>query len=1492
MNDNISPEKGTGARAVLTTENITSVFGKKERPAIGVQKIRPGQTNETRDEAVVGNAEIYLVEKSARKRGRLTVFESLQALYEDMEKKAKQGVTLTEREMENLNGWFTKLPGVDRWDLGRYTGEMINQAAKEDPGRAEESWEEMKEADKRKKARKKNPQLAQIWDYVEIHGGDPKKINFLEVVAIGRAIEVIEKGEKVPEEVLKVLANRSGSRDKDRVFRKMREKENKEMGEEGGWKDEETKLKAYEYMLGMHQKDLQVDVQKFWKERFLEVIETRLAAMRSPAAARLEKLSWKGEDYSYLKITRAKDIRKPEHKRKYASQLAIRTVSSNTLLGGFLDEMGKGEHWRGKAYLDYLFWGMYMGQWIDNSEAMQDAKIMDIFSKLDSETIKDSEFRAFTGVDSTVKLMEDERFLDAYNELYTIGGNPKDNLSFKERLDNLATKYNGTKDAFDSDKDLPPWITDAVMLARIYADDARSLSSSDRRFRVYFFADYYLKQAMQFWDGRGKKVMEVLGYNFRLTESPRLMMGYISPHNLEAMDYHALVEDDRQFKPKLYPDQLDKVWQHLSMYCLQQRDSTLRMAIPEGGELSTLVPQGRAGEFCAYDNDRTILIEGQEKPVHDHRRAFFDRMRKTRDKDKDLVQTRGRGVVGWDDELRGNVNKAIDFLTNPIVKQEILGVEIETEGGEIFYNDKLAELLYKYEKNPTSSRFSSLNNAQKTLLENFLNMRNCLQDQRALGLVWSLDEDDPEALDRIEGRKDLMIPTLYNMSGEEVRKEMLTLLDLAPFRTLAEATVTPGQILETAKKFGQRFQNAQKYPTLHKFYLFANMVMMMRMRDLEIPSIKDLDQVINPQGEVQWGVWGTDEMLAEKGYKLKQEGFLGNYYRARMELEKELQEMGYMEKMLNQKRVLIGNGLFDSWSKAVKQNFLEEFFFERLQWTMVKSLAKSERMGTYDRLSSFHNPHEPIKSWEILEVTATELDEAGRPIRVKVDGFREQDFSETEIEKYFIGLETQEAGELFGGARRAEYLGPRVYIKTDFNPNKADPVKIKDEEAFLSSGTEIAVLEIKGNWCNVAGIHAGGNLIPLGWIQMNNVSKDIAFAKQGVEGFVRPGEVMYEGSRLVWEEVKIGGIVGKSAWRWVSEPGVWGKDSKATEISKLWSFKYDREKGFHRSLYLPGDDPADRETTYPYLVFKSETEKKEFLFSRYMQIFSFLMGRGKEFVAGGHPKIELGPDYHEEKAVMTQVFREMYWSESLMRRHERRVLARNLYRAYQNYVYGGESLAKIKETHLKAIEDMAGEARIWGNDMEALKKYEKELVPRLFKNIHKDERFIKKLFSWRLDFNEIGNWTIEKGIKLVNVEYKIGPLRINPPIVASIYGLTALKWLQLPRAIGGLAWRLFSNETAKMAMDTAISILAKSENISIYAATLKYSLFNLPPLYQGIGIGAALILGMFAGSYLSERLHLLLLRAVRPERECLKFDRPDLDYLVGESAHPRFKPVQ
>ena len=145
MNDNISPEKGTGARAVLTTENITSVFGKKERPAIGVQKIRPGQTNETRDEAVVGNAEIYLVEKSARKRGRLTVFESLQALYEDMEKKAKQGVTLTEREMENLNGWFTKLPGVDRWDLGRYTGEMINQAAKEDPGRAEESWEEIKQ---------------------------------------------------------------------------------------------------------------------------------------------------------------------------------------------------------------------------------------------------------------------------------------------------------------------------------------------------------------------------------------------------------------------------------------------------------------------------------------------------------------------------------------------------------------------------------------------------------------------------------------------------------------------------------------------------------------------------------------------------------------------------------------------------------------------------------------------------------------------------------------------------------------------------------------------------------------------------------------------------------------------------------------------------------------------------------------------------------------------------------------------------------------------------------------------------------------------------------------------------------------------------------------------------------------------------------------------------------------------------------------------------
>src|SRR3990172_10713650 len=218
--------------------------------------------------------------------------------------------------------------------------------------------------------------------------------------------------------------------------------------------------------------------------------------------------------------------------------------------------------------------------------------MMDIFAKLTGEQIQESNLRAFSGPDAFSKYIKDEKFKTAFDALYVLTKLPSSNpelrnkttLTYKDRLAYLAEIDPNVKIVNGEALDMPSYVTDAVMLAQALALDIKSLSSSDRRYTVYMVAEYYWKQAVKIPEDQGREVgvlngiVEVLGYNFRFTQSPLIRTGFFDPMNLE-FNYHAFVPDDRKFEPERYPDQLDKLWQNMFMYCLEYRDPKLRRIV-------------------------------------------------------------------------------------------------------------------------------------------------------------------------------------------------------------------------------------------------------------------------------------------------------------------------------------------------------------------------------------------------------------------------------------------------------------------------------------------------------------------------------------------------------------------------------------------------------------------------------------------------------------------------------------------------------------------------------------------------------------------------------------------------------------------------------------------------------------------------------------------------------------------------------------------------
>ena len=360
------------------------------------------------------------------------------------------------------------------------------------------------------------------------------------------------------------------------------------------------------------------------------------------------------------------------------------------------------------------------------------------------------------------------------------------------------------------------------------------------------------------------------------------------------------------------------------MYLLQRRDDELRRVIPsKDKKYGYNVPIGLAGQYMEFSNTRTV--DG----VHDHRRAFYSRWVKAEKEDKRLKALRGEGNLGWDDDLRRDVRAQIKFLENPI-HVNILGVQIDTDGKEIFYNDELAQLLDEFENLPNTAdpKFASLTSLEVARLNGFSAMRETLRDfDRSLNTVYDIDPLAEEVFTGAEQKKDLMLNTLYDIAGAKDKDALLKSFNLPPFLSLSEFDLTPKELFDMIKEWGHRYQAAQFYPTMYKFYLLTNLILFMRLQQIEIPSSQTLAELKDPTGKTLMGVWGGEFFDVQQEIydilKNDEDDEGGKIYQS------------YMEKMTEMDLKFIDAGFYSIYyyiylfSRQVRRNFQKNRFLCR-----------------------------------------------------------------------------------------------------------------------------------------------------------------------------------------------------------------------------------------------------------------------------------------------------------------------------------------------------------------------------------------------------------------------------------------------------------------------------------------------------------------------------------------------------------------------------------
>ncbi|PIR92564.1 hypothetical protein COU01_01070 [Candidatus Falkowbacteria bacterium CG10_big_fil_rev_8_21_14_0_10_44_15] len=1168
-----------------------------------------------------------------------------------------------------------------------------------------------KSIDKDLKEREDLDDVAELYHFLVAHGVDPQTLRLSDILRENLM-------ENKHEDWYKKLVGEEDGRDKGLGLAKREGKEN-------------------DY--------LAVNPREYWREKLLIAVEGRLGEMRSSVVAYLDK---SGERQK-LNIGRGgveTDARGLE------TALAYESVAGEKVLGQFLDQMNKGGYWRGKALLDVLYWKFYRGQLVGNVESMSDNVIPDSMAKRDEINVT---LRQYSGEVAISNMEKDERFIYALKTLYFFN----QGKSYEYKLEVLAQKYN-----FDANGELPQFIVDAVMFEKVYVLDALNMSRGDLRILAYHPAQIFDKEIVTDADGH---TLEFLGENMRFTESPMMKMGWWDTSN-DRFNYEAMVPDTREFNPEKYWDQKDKIWQHCFMYLLEANDRShdlvrkyanteerilfmpeltpdnlnrareiaqknkisIEEALRQMAEPMTDTP-GQAGDYLNYQNTRYKIKRGQkpDQGEYDHRRGVFDRIKWVLDEDMRLLGEGKQGKAGLNDRLnpddqrsltvRQAMQNFVNFLSLDLSGTRSLrldGINIDKRANEIFYNDELAILLNQFEADSTNARFT----AQRQFFEGFLNMRNVLRDSRCWGFVFDLV--DSEVHKRLGKNMDLTFAEGYDIGATKSLDLLKKMIRLPASDDIYSMRVTPGQVLEGITEFGHRRSNSQNYWPLARFIAFAEAAMLRRLTQLEIASAQDLSKYIDPMGEVQLGA-------AEELEKLI--GWHKDIYAAHRSVLGEISNLSYMEKMTQLRLELARQGLLRNWTNAMRGFIERARDTESLQWTQQRDVPLQQLAGFYEEIADGYDESgfTPVKSWQVVDVVVDGY-------KIKRDNLLIQSLNRIQLALFFDEMGLDESGEAMGGARKIK-LKPLTGDSLREAPEN-DSATVKDER-FTVNDNDYLVEQIfsnrEGKWFRLS----MPNGESLGWINENLIEYSFDI-KQSATDPMRPGEVIFEGGRLVWQK-------GRSGWQWDWVPGNWSERLSDDGMRRYWEFmpggNFERRlelgvEGVSHSINKLKGTPfevKDKSTlqrkksiggkmvriqpaNYPLgLKFKSEKHREYFYNLRAQTLLSLLLGRP----IGAEPGTGYTPDsprqagaalpqnmFVNRVADFTQLLQFGDWVTKQMRSTEMYAACRGALIKTLKGWFNAELLAsEIAEQRVGMFEFMM-QGRVWDTDRETLERFVKE----------------------------------------------------------------------------------------------------------------------------------------------------------------------------------------
>lgn len=1179
---------------------------------------------------------------------------------------------------------------------------------------------------------------------------------------------------------------------------------------------------------------------EYWNNRLLDAVEARLKGMRSSAVARLDADGQRQK----MKIGRPAD--KKHFKKGFSPALVFQTVSDDTEIGSFLDDMGRGAYWRGKASLDVLYWSFYKGALMSNNESRFEAKDTDIFAE---RNVISHTLRGYGGAVPLSYMEKDPKFVDAIKILY---GLYKDK-TYEERLQILAQEYN-----FNINGDLPDFVTDAVMFEKVYVLDALNMSRADLRILSYHPAQMFDNELAT--DAQGK-VLQFLGQNMRFTESPMIKMGWYDVSN-DKFNYEAMVPDFREYDPDKYWDQKDKTWQHIFMYLLElndRRHDLTRKYMSEAeeiqidGEAMTATP-GQTGEYLNYQNERRKRKKGEKEWSYDHRRAVFERIQAIWTDDLASTAGGGEGKAGWNEplnaELFGNdvtvrdaVSAFINFMGEDFSGSRAIninGVEIDKRANEIFYNDELAALLNEFEADPNNPAYAP----HRGRLTGFLFMREVLRDHRCWGFVFDLN--DNEVQERVFNNMDITFVENYDIAANAAKALLSKLTRASAVDDVYALKVTPAEIEEAATEFGHRRHNTQNNWPLVRFLAFIEAAMLRRLTEMEIASMQDLMQYIDPMGKVKLGV--SQEIQAVLG--LRKETYL-----AHRSLLGKMEEKGYMQKMKDLRLVLAEKGLIRNWTNAMRSYVEKLRAAEALQWAQQRDIPLQQMAGMYEELADGYDVSglQPVESWQVVDVVI-------KGEEIKRHNLLIQSLNRTQIDNFFDEMTDDESGEAFGGARKIKlnfspYPNTAIREKPDTNSHEVKAVEI--DKSGVKSYLMVQRHRSNGaEWFKIS--NEDGDHI--GWVNANEVDYEYDADINGPE--MRPGEVTFLGGRYFWE--KIGG-----RWQWQWRTGAW-KQHKAGPMN--YELGFFEEEGFVRELKMGTEasvaeyekatgKKVDKNTLqetevirgsgqegiirakpakYRNYKFKSEKHREYFYNMRQATLLSMLLGRpveGAQAVSrsAGEARASgaaLYPEmYVNEVGDFMQLLQFGYWITTQMRSVELYAACRGALLAKLKGWFGMETAASEVIEQRQAIYQKLMQGALWGTDQQAGERFVSEISELAFIRHGKDsftKRFLdganRKAEDWGRRFKA---QLLKVGIQATS--FKVFDGKVNG--FGFLTGGSAAAFLlplTFPPLLGGaslgVGWALFGTGISFVAGSLAGNgvggLLAKKIDVDISDANL------------------------------------------------------------------------